>query len=909
MKPTFIRKRIAALTIYVLFFVSTALAQPPFVPKDPLGLPFSSKWKFAENAGQVYDVGGNFRDDVNFVSVGTNPSLYPMKENKIAMVVGKYGEDANDPDSLFRFDLSFVGEAVNNNDPELLDPIGCNYNFYEEFTPHGITDVQAGKRIFYKSVYDNIDVHLLSDPSGPKMLIVVRPGGDPNDIYLRFEGQDSLRKVLQTQMKVYFKGKYWLMDQGQAYQQNGNIPTYISWTPQFTHQQGSSLVTFQMGAYNTSQPLIMVMRPLFNAYAAMPPPPGTPPEWCSYFDGVNNDGILDLDHDALGNTYFTGHSKSSTGLPIFAEAYQPVIGTGQSDIIIGKVNRWYEVESTVNTDVWMTYLGTDATENSRAISYDPTHDRIAICGSNLSPFGPSATGNIPLSSNPNCFQGTGDGVVAFLNASGQFGGRVTYLTALHQGAYLQDVDHDASGNLYVIADVVDYFSRDFVDLPGSADYFTGYQSEEDQNTRSTIVSKFNPQGDLVWSTQFGGTRNESSSRCHVDEFTQRLYICGQTNTAHGGASLCTPGSWGSFPICNAGGYYQNGLNGFLNDPQNGRYDGFISAFDLNTLGLVWSTYLGGLGGINGTEGISDITTDGQGNLFATGITTSGGYNTIQCSWDPSDHSFPACNSGGYFDILEGGGPNNFIAKFSPTTQMLWCTKISGFWQEAGQARVTCDDQDNVFLYGITNSPEQNPPVPLIGNSNYFSQGLMADPGTTLTGVTDTYIVGFNQLDQVFWSTYFGGIGADIIGGIIAHDDRLFISGTTQANLEFPTNCPDLPGHQPYCDATPSANANNSDGFMAQLMYSINVGLEEFHAGTTTSLTCYPNPGRDAVKVICPGGCSDKQFTIFDAIGKLVRYEKNTEREPTISLQGLAPGVYQIVAQDSEQRYLGRILVE
>ncbi|MBL7940790.1 MAG: hypothetical protein JNL43_15625 [Flavobacteriales bacterium] len=138
----------------------------PFIPKDLLDEPPSDAWTYVPNLGQNYDLAGHYRSDVLFSSVGTLPAIFLMKQNRIGIVVPEL--DPIDPSNsrINRVDLEFV-ETHNETSPALAEPTGHQYNFYETYTPHGITGVQGGKRVVYKDVYPDIDVHMYSNRWGP----------------------------------------------------------------------------------------------------------------------------------------------------------------------------------------------------------------------------------------------------------------------------------------------------------------------------------------------------------------------------------------------------------------------------------------------------------------------------------------------------------------------------------------------------------------------------------------------------------------------------------------------------------------------------------------------------------------------------------------------------------------------
>ena len=109
------------------------LAQQPFVPRDQFNEAPSDAWRYLPNAGQAYDVGGNYREDVHFHSVGTFPSIYAMARNRVAVVVPKADLPAHEHDSLKRVDFAFTGPDAKVSTPILLEETQRRYNFYEKY--------------------------------------------------------------------------------------------------------------------------------------------------------------------------------------------------------------------------------------------------------------------------------------------------------------------------------------------------------------------------------------------------------------------------------------------------------------------------------------------------------------------------------------------------------------------------------------------------------------------------------------------------------------------------------------------------------------------------------------------------------------------------------------------------------
>jgi len=173
-------RALAGLT--ACFLSAFVLAQSPWIPRDLHDEGPSSAWHYLPQHGQAYDVAGNYRDDVYFHSVGTYPTIYGMKNNRIAICVPKPDPPSHANDSLFRVDFAFAGHAAHDAVPVFVEQTDRRYNFYEQYTPDGVIGVTGARRVVYPSVYDSIDVHLYSNKWGPKMYIVVRPGGNPEHI-------------------------------------------------------------------------------------------------------------------------------------------------------------------------------------------------------------------------------------------------------------------------------------------------------------------------------------------------------------------------------------------------------------------------------------------------------------------------------------------------------------------------------------------------------------------------------------------------------------------------------------------------------------------------------------------------------------------------------------------------------
>jgi hypothetical protein len=80
----------------------------------------------------------------------------------------------------------------------LVRPVGrerCSWNsnfFYGNDSSKWCTDVPNYGEVFYENIYDGIDLRYYTNKKGLKYDIIVRPGGNPDNIKIRFNGGEKL---------------------------------------------------------------------------------------------------------------------------------------------------------------------------------------------------------------------------------------------------------------------------------------------------------------------------------------------------------------------------------------------------------------------------------------------------------------------------------------------------------------------------------------------------------------------------------------------------------------------------------------------------------------------------------------------------------------------------------------------
>ncbi|MBK8614270.1 MAG: T9SS type A sorting domain-containing protein [Flavobacteriales bacterium] len=818
-----------------------------------------------------------------------------MDEIRTAVTFAAYDSIDHQNDKVCRLDFYPTGEAVRVSVPFAYDPLPMKYNFYETYTPQGVTNVTGSQRIIYPNIYSKIDYHILSDRYGPKFLYVVRPGGNPDDLLLRFEGQDSLDVDVDGMLRLYMGTKQTRLNQGMAYQQVGNTIVPVTWVPSYENQHGSALVSFDFGAFDPTKPLIIQVTPLNPAAFAPPPPPGPTPEWCTHVPGAGQeDFISDLAEGENGYIYYTGHSKSATGLPVNGgQVVQPFLFPSNFDAIVGKFNQYYE--TTADGAAWMTYYGNNGPDKARSLAYDPVNGRVAICG--LSESVQTALNfenGLPTSD-----RNDGYGMLAVLDAAtgaGLYGTRFpTYLVDLD----ISDVDYDASGNLYVVggANLVDWGAWPFVDPTGTADYYSiGYPQAGLTFRNDGFVMRFNSLMERTYSTALGGPQSDAALSCKVDDLNNVLYVGGYTSTANDlNVPDCPSNGWLDFPICGAGGFIKDRLNEF-NDGAGQYSDGFIVKFSIPTMHMDWSSYLGS----SLEDRLTDLEVDGLGNVYAVGYVKGQGYCSTPCSWVNSS-LFPQCGLGQYFEPYDGlqADWDHYICRFDSNTDMTWSTMIQGSRDESyyslANIRVSCDVDNNVFLQSSTVSGSvatDITAVDLLANASYYSQTEHGDEGFGVLTNFDVYIAGFSPAGSLFYSSYLGDPGSDWAGGLEAINGRLYTSGATTGGGGFPIHAPLIPGHTPYCLAASALNA--IEGYLAQLEYDATVGVDDRATSPLNVLQLFPNPVEDQLTVQWHTGGFIQSISIYDLTGRMVLEHSGVNAGIcTLATGGLASGMYTV----------------
>lgn len=540
------------------------------------------------------------------------------------------------------------------------------------------------RKVKYQKVYPGVDLIYYGHHQQLKNDFILSPYGDLRQIALTFESLKPQKKPLSLKLDSYGnlwvkEGPYQLKMEKPLIYQGGEDGRRI---PGGFVLKKSNQVTFEVGRYDKSKPLIIdpvlafssylggsgddvasgvTVDPSGNVYVVGwtnspsflegPPSPlsqgnldafvakfnanGFSLDYLTYLGGAGLDRGTDIAVDSAGNAYITGVT-TSTDLP----AVNPLQGRnqGNSDAFIVQLAPDGKI-------LYSTYLGGSQLDIANSIAVD-SQGNVLITGGTYSPDFPLAH---PLSR----YRGKGDAFVAKLNLQ-----RSQLIYSTYLGGENEDLGHsiavDMNGNAYVagqtssnsfpivkalqpsLRGLSDAFVAEIHPL-GSALLFSTYLggSAVDIAYAITNDSKGNIYiTGLTVSTDFPVVKPlQGSNHGFIDAFVSKIFPPSASllwSTYLGGTDRESGSGVAVDPLGNV---YVTGVTDSLDFPLSsplqshfgGIRDVFVAKINPEGSGLVYSTYLGGQGMENGWDDLGDIAVDAEGKAYVSGSTTAGNF--------------------------------------------------------------------------------------------------------------------------------------------------------------------------------------------------------------------------------------------------------------------------------------------
>ncbi|MCP5104738.1 MAG: hypothetical protein GY950_15240 [bacterium] len=567
--------------------------------------------------------------------------------------------------------LLFRG-ANKNPGMEPVDVTPHTVNYYKGKNRH--EGLRTSEGVVYKNIYNGIYLKVYGIEKELEYDWIINPKGNPQDI--QFEYKNVKATHIDSAGNLVVKTAFGKMMHKRPVSYQVIKGVRVSVRSGFK-KVGENSYAFDVGKYDKNRELVI--------------DPVVTLEYSTYLGGRSgSDYGRSIAVDDEGYIYVTGHTNSSRfpdsnayrefnsgGWDVFVTKFDPdgsglffstfIGGSGSdygNDIAVSKNGGVFIVGQTFGSDfpaagafkggsnvfvVKFSYKGRYKAGRFFGGDRNDTGTAIAVDGSNdIFITGTTYSLNFPTK---NAYQDSmhwpGSAFVCKLNPGNL---KIKYSTFLGGAGedFGKDIFVDDSGYFYVTG------------YTGSSNFpvKNAYQDTHGGDSHDAFISKFSPDGSgLVFSTYFGGTRNDYGTGIAVDD-SGFVYVAGKDSGCVLGYSVFLPGWWptrsnvfvGKFSpdgselvfsfdlegsardessgialdssdniyIAGSTSSYNFPLEAPLRDTKHGTFDGFLSVIASDGSGLLYSSYIGG----SDYDYCSAITIDDSGNVYLTGTTYS-----------------------------------------------------------------------------------------------------------------------------------------------------------------------------------------------------------------------------------------------------------------------------------------------
>jgi gliding motility-associated-like protein len=556
------------LTVAPIIFVAhTAAAQMEFVEnkgqwdsKVNFRADFSTGSFFLENKGFTVDLHNPLDLQQVTEQLHGHSGTASIVNNKSS--VTRPPQNNTEPSVIVRshaYKVNFLGSA--NNIIATPDKVQVTYNNYllGNDKTKWASNCKVYQAVTYKNVYPNIDVRYYTESGTLKYDLIVRPGGNPNAIAMRYDGVDKLEVKNKELVIGTSVGSAKELSPYTYQSQKGKKETVGC-----KYAVRDNVVTFKVNNYSPNETLVIDPTIIFSSLTKSP---------------ANNWGYTAT--PGPGGSFFAGGIVFSNGFPVTTGAYQTTFGGGIAD---GTLNGGYDIgifkfSANGSQRLYATYIGGNANEQP--------HSMIADAQGNLIIAGRTNSNNYPDATRP-AGRTDYDIVITKLNAAGtaalgaviiggskddgvniasKYSSKGAIKTRRNYGDDARsEVILDGAGNIYLASCTQ---SNDFPVTPGTPiqDKFgNGLQDGQDG-----VILKFNPNlSTLLFGTYFGGNGDDACFVLAINPLTGNLYVAGGTTSTD----------------------LKGNIGGGINNNNQGRVDGFITEVRSDGSGIIKTTYAG-----------------------------------------------------------------------------------------------------------------------------------------------------------------------------------------------------------------------------------------------------------------------------------------------------------------------------
>jgi hypothetical protein len=667
------------------------------------------KTGFEKNEGQVIDQYGKpnqavlyhaarrgmnvslTRDGFHYTLFKTNDDV-PALSSKMAML--RYIPPTI---NYHRLEFTFLGidPAFEHNISQKSFEV-CTYYLPDKKLP---VNVAVGQKVLYKNIYPKIDIEFLwHEEKGFKYNFIVHPGGRVSDIRFKVNGSKE-DKISQGTVHITSS--------------LGTINERIPLSYQILGQQQKS-VEAVFYALKEKHTYGVKVKGRYDATHDLVIDPFPDRVWGTYFGGTSTELAYDAKVDASGNVIQVGSTSSTTNIAS-SGAFQGTFS--------GSTNGYIVKFNSSGQRLWSTYYGGTGSTSITGCALAANGD-IFFSGSTttsgLATSGAYQTANA----------GGGDILAGRFSADGS---RIwaTYLGGTGSDQALSCA-LDASNNLIITGSTG---SSSGIATAGSFQPFK-------RNSFDAFLTSFSSTGAMNWSTYYGGANSDGATSLVVAN--NKIFMAGNTdsedNISTVGSFMATYGGktdgfWARFSTLGVreyatyvGGSEYDNINAIAADGSgavavtgatqstsgisttgvfqvnfvNG-FDAYVSRY--NSAGVrTWGTYYGG----SNSDEASSIVIDGNGAIFASGLTNSWGLATS-----------------GAYQTSPAGSFDAFILKLNSNGTRAWSSYYGGSANESNNT-LALGGAGTIYLSGYTSSL-----------NNIVTNGAFQ---TVMAGISDAYLV-------------------------------------------------------------------------------------------------------------------------------------------------------------------------
>ncbi len=389
--------------------------------------------------------------------------------------------------------------------------------------------------------------------------------------------------------------------------------------------------------------------------------------FATYYGGSANDDCNYVTTDQNDNIFLTGYTYSND-FPV-QNAFQNAFAGGTRDAIVMKFD-----PSGVRE--WASYWGGSNNELANSIQVDANNNIIAVGNTNSNNL------SVHNAAQPS-MAGFSDGMIVKLDTDGN----VIWLS--YYGGNGSDnifsLISDVNSNLYLTGNA------------GSTNLSIGTVAQiSNAGGGDAFVTKMDPDGNVIWSSYYGGTGAEFPYSIELNSQSQ-IYVVGQTLSD-------------DLPLQDP-----------IQNTRLGNTDAFLFSIDSSGSSFLWSTYFGGTDRENTNQRYDQLTIDSRDNIYFC-------FHTESTDITTSDY----CGSG-YFKGFMEGTADDFYLKLNKFHTILEATYFGGDGFDFGPV-IDIDNNDNIWMSGEWTSISNSMGYPLSdpGGTAYFDDSF--------NGIDDAFIM-------------------------------------------------------------------------------------------------------------------------------------------------------------------------